>query len=68
MQKKRIDVLKEECDKLDISLIELFREAKLPNNIIQHWSVKDPKSIQILDKLTETLEVIRQRKTEAVNQ
>lgn len=64
MQKKQIDIIKEECQKIGITHTELFRESGVPHSTIQNWERDDPKPFKTLNKLNETLERLKAAKTE----
>jgi len=65
-QKKQIDIIKEKCQELGLSASELFREAGVPHATIQNWERDDPKPIKTLNKLNETLDRLRAKKTENI--
>jgi hypothetical protein len=50
------------CDELGITLSDLCRETKVDRNLVQRWSKKNPKSIEIYFKLQEGLKEISKQK------
>jgi len=56
------DSIKAQCKDLNISLSELCRHSDVNRNLLHNWSLKNPKTIDILNSLNEGLDNIRTEK------
>lgn len=54
--KKRIEQIEELCEKNNLNIYEVFREAKIPTSTIFNWKKKEPKAFDVFDKLVQTIE------------
>ena len=48
--------IKERADKLGISISELARESNTDRQVFNNWRLKDPKSIEQLNRINSTLD------------
>lgn len=51
-----------ECEKLGISISKLCRKADVDRMVLQRWKNGDPKSIQILNALRESIKQLKKEK------
>lgn len=61
---RKIEEIRKKCEKHNISLAKVFREANVPQSTIQNWERKEPEAFVKLDKINETIEKLIEEKTE----
>lgn len=57
------DRIKEEVDKLGISLSELCRQSDVQRNVLHRWKGDNPKTIDILHSLSATIDKLKEEQT-----
>lgn len=63
--KKRIEQIEELCEKNNLNIYEVFREAKIPTSTIFNWKKKEPFAFEVFDRLINTIEKLSVESTNA---
>lgn len=64
---KRLDKIKRLAGEKNLSLTEVFREAKIPHSTIQNWERKEPEAFHTYDTLIETVKRMEPKQAEHAN-
>lgn len=62
MSQKQIDILRDKCIEEGLNLREVFRRAQVPETTIQNWDRKEPDAFTTLEKLNNTISVMKKEK------
>lgn len=54
--KKEIEIIEELCNKHGLNLREVFRKANESESTIQNWRRKNPRSLEVRNKVHEAIE------------